>query len=301
MKDDGIAHTGRCRLVIAYDGHHFEGWQSQPGGNTVQDYLQRAVAETVGTTVAVHGSGRTDAGVHALGQVAHFDPPPNSLGPAQWVAALNNRLPGEIRVLRMARVAQTFHARFSAIEKTYRYRIWHDRVLPPHELHRAWHVPQALDVPTLIAAAELIEGEHDFGAFGANRGPIKRSRASRVQDPAHEEEPATVRTMHSARVNRRGPLITIDYTATGFLYRMARLLTGALVRVALGRMSDNDLRGYLDRPAAGKCTHCAPADGLYLMRVRYEAGVRAVNSLSRRATTRSTRSGGSLTNSGHGR
>ncbi len=256
----------RIRLVIAYDGAPFSGWQRQPGTNSIQACLEEAVRQTCGVPTRLHGSGRTDAGVHALGQVAHFDVAGTHLSGAQWVAALNSRLPGEIRVLRATRVAMTFHARFSATQKTYAYRVWNGPVLPPHELRRAWHIPQALDLEAIMSAAALFVGQHDFAAFAANRGT---SRAEGRKRDCASSDDSTVRTMFSVRVVRRGSLITITYTATGFLYKMARLITGALVQCGRSKMTIEHIQRFLSNPQTGKCSHAAPPDGLILLRVRY--------------------------------
>jgi tRNA pseudouridine38-40 synthase len=263
------ADAQRIRLLIAYDGAPFSGWQRQPGGKSIQALLEHALEKTIGIATPLHGSGRTDAGVHALGQVAHFDAPGARLTNDEWVAALNARLPLEIRILRATRVPETFHARFSAVEKTYVYRIWTARVLPPHEARRAWHLPQSLDDAVLRRALQLYVGEQDFAAFAANRRPAKRIQPPGLGLGRGVHVTSTVREMTDVRLTRRGPLITIRYTANGFLYRMVRLLTGGAMRCALSKMPLEDLTRYLQEPGKGKCSHCAPADGLYLARVRY--------------------------------
>ncbi|MBA2431324.1 MAG: tRNA pseudouridine synthase A, partial [Chthoniobacterales bacterium] len=154
----------RLKFVVAYDGAPFAGWQSQTNGDTIQDRLEQAFRTVTSDEVRVHGAGRTDAGVHALGQVAHVELPARSLPAAKWPAALNASLPPTIRVLRSSYVPSTFHARFSANGKLYRYRIWNDRILPPFEVNRAWHLPAPLDLPTMIAEAEAFIGRHDFAS-----------------------------------------------------------------------------------------------------------------------------------------
>src|SRR5438067_6784607 len=172
----------RLKFIVAYDGAPFAGWQSQSHRNTVQDHLERAFERIAGTSVRVHGAGRTDAGVHALAQCAHADVTRRT--PIDWVAALNAHLPREIRVLRCVRAPADFHARYSAKGKIYTYRIWNAPVLSPFELGRAWHLPGApLDVGALKNAAALFVGTHDFAAFAANRGK------------AGPVEPDTVRTI----------------------------------------------------------------------------------------------------------
>lgn len=244
----------RLRLLIAYDGRPFCGWQSQASKDAVQDHLERAFLKLCGIPIAVHGSGRTDAGVHALGQVAHVDVPPERFALSAWASALNAHLPPEIRVLRVQRVPPGFHARLSARRKIYIYRIWNASCLHPLELGRAWLVPGELDLSAIRAAAKLLTGTHDFAGFAANRG-----------HPPGD----TVRTIHEIRVVQRGPLITLRYDGSGFLYKMVRLLTGSLVRCGQGRASREWLQELLTRAHARKTNFAAPAEGLYLVRVLY--------------------------------
>jgi tRNA pseudouridine38-40 synthase len=241
----------RLRLVIAYEGSGFRGWQSQAGGGTVQDILEAAFEKVCGGRVAIHGAGRTDAGVHALAQCAHADV--EREGKIDWVAALNANLPGEIRVLRCARARADFHARHSAKGKIYVYRIWNGPVLPPFELHRAWHLAAPLDLDAMRSAARAFEGAHDFKAFAANRGK-----------PEHD----TVRTIYGIAIRRKGPLVTLRFHGDGFLYKMVRLMTGALIRIGQGRAPVSSIASYLGG-TAGKCAFAAPAEGLYLARVLY--------------------------------
>ena len=204
----------------------------------------------------VHGSGRTDAGVHALGQVAHADVPRGKRASATWFAALNANLPPEIRVLRVMRVPggrDGFHARYSATGKRYEYRVWNDAWLHPLEIGRAWHVPQPIEMARLREAAARLVGRHDFAAFAANRGQV---------------EPDTVRTLTQVRVSQRGPLIVFRFEGTGFLYKMVRLLTGTLVRIGQGK-ADLALVSELLSSKGRKTNFAAPAEGLYLAKVFY--------------------------------
>jgi tRNA pseudouridine38-40 synthase len=246
----------RLKLIVAYDGKPFAGWQSQAGGNTVQDHLEAALSPVAGEPVRVHGAGRTDAGVHALGQCAHADVPRRTLLPERWVHALNASLPPTIRVLRVRYVSEKFHARFSATGKTYRYRIWNAPVLPPLELGRVWHVPVAMDYRVLQAAAREFAGTHDFAAFAANRG---------------KPEESTTRTITEVRVRRAASAITLEFSGDGFLYKMVRLMVGALVRCGQGKMAAEEIRTRLRSPAAHAAAprFVAPAEGLILLRVRY--------------------------------
>ena len=256
--------TRRLRFTVAYNGRLFKGWQSQACGNAVQDYLEAAFGKLCGggDRVPVHGSGRTDAGVHALAQTAHAEVPADRLTPADWVFALNAHLPHEIRVLRCAWAAPGFHARFSATGKIYRYRVWNGPVLPPLEIGRAWHVFLPLDMDLLRQCATAFTGTHDFAGFAANRGV-----------PATD----TIRTLRRIGVvGRSGGLVTLTFEGDGFLYRMVRLLTGSFIRCAKGKASPEWLTGLLDRTGPrAKTSYAAPAEGLYLCRVLYNGVKRA--------------------------
>lgn len=242
------------KLIIAYDGAPFAGWQSQAHGNTVQDHLERAFERVAGSTVRVHGAGRTDAGVHAVAQCAHVDVKDKRLSAPRWTEALNAILPPTIRVLRCRYVSNDFHARHSAKGKVYRYRIWSASVLPPFEYRRAWHIVRAIDIQILTTAARHFVGTHDFAGFAANRG---------------KPEESTIRTIRSVRVRQKGPLVTIDFDGNGFLYKMVRLIVGSLVESALGKMRIEDVTARLRSKHIGAARFAAPAEGLFLVRVRY--------------------------------
>ena len=242
----------RLKLIVAYDGGPFSGWQSQRDGNAVQDHLEKAFLRVTRTPVRVHGAGRTDAGVHALAQCAHVDVE-KSLPTERWTAALNASLPPTIRVLRTRYVSPKFHARFSARGKIYRYRIWNDKVLWPLERGRVWHIPAKLDLALLQSAAKYLVGRHNFAAFAANRGQPAKS---------------TVRTVSSIKVTRRGSVITLEIGADGFLYKMARLIVGALVDCAAGKTDPEEFKKRLSGSVLSRRI-AAPAAGLFLVRVRY--------------------------------
>jgi tRNA pseudouridine38-40 synthase len=249
-----MRESGRLKLVISYDGRDFAGWQSQTHGNTVQDCLEEAFERICGSRLAVTGSGRTDAGVHALGQCAHVDVPAAQFAPERWLKALNGVLPPAIRILRARFVAKSFHARFSAKGKVYRYRIINGTVRPPLEIGRAWHIAPPLDRGLLERAAKFFVGRHDFAAFAANRG---------------KEEGSTVRFVEYVRVTGRRDLLEIEISADGFLYKMVRLIVGAMVRCAHRKESLQSIELRLERPSRALARFVAPATGLYLVRVRY--------------------------------
>ena len=246
----------RLKLIVAYDGGPFAGWQSQANGNGIQDHLETAFEQVCSERVRVHGAGRTDAGVHALAQCAHVDLPARRYAPERWISALNGILPPTIRILRCQFVSESFHARFSAKGKKYRYRIWNADVLPPFENARAWHVRNPLDIAAITVAARDFLGEHDFRSFAANRG-------APVAD--------TIRTIRDVRVRHSGPRISIEFDGDGFLYKMVRLMAGTLVRIGLGTASPNEIRRRLKSPRKINLDgrNVAPAAGLFLVRVRY--------------------------------
>lgn len=245
------------KLTIAYDGARFGGWQIQPNADTIQERIENALAEVAKEPIRLHGSGRTDAGVHALGQVAHFDSPDHlNMNPFNWVPAINTKLPPEIRIIECEEVPDDFHARFSAVSKTYTYRLCLAPILPPFLAKRAWHLPRQLNPDDLGEALSFYLGSHDFRAFAANRGnetsdtdyvrEISRSGFEQIED---------------------GYLLT--FSGNGFLYKMVRLLTGAAVQAAQGYLRQDDLYDLVNAPSEKKSPLCAPADGLTLERVTY--------------------------------
>jgi tRNA pseudouridine38-40 synthase len=244
----------RLKLTVAYDGRPFSGWQSQPNENGIQDHLKRAFSHLVSTPVRLQGAGRTDAGVHALGQVAHVDVLRHKMTPANWTSAVNAHLPPEIRVIRCQPVSTDFHAQYSAIGKVYRYRIWNAPVRHPMEIGRSWHIPQRLDFNLLQVVSDQLTGTHDFASFAANRG--------KAGEP-------TIRTIEKIRIQHQSELVALVFEGNGFLYRMVRMLTGALVGVALQRADPRWIDELLNHPGKNKTTWTAPASGLYLVRVKY--------------------------------
>jgi tRNA pseudouridine38-40 synthase len=251
----------RIKLIIAYDGRAFAGSQSQACGNTVQDHLERAMEATAKMPVRLHLSGRTDAGVHALGQVGHFDAPEHlTMNPYNWLPALNAKLPPTLRVMECEEASVDFHARFSATGKTYEYRICTLPVLPPLLAGLAWHLPKLFDIDVLRDALSCYEGRHNFVCFAAVRG-------NETPDMDYH------RTIEEASVTARDDGYVLRFTGEGFFYRMVRLLTGAAVMVAQGKMSRQQLLDYIDPgdvPFSMTCPHCAPADGLTLVKVWYD-------------------------------
>ncbi|MGH7937598.1 MAG: tRNA pseudouridine(38-40) synthase TruA [Bryobacteraceae bacterium] len=246
--------TRRLKLTIAYDGASFRGWQSQAGGETIQDRIEEALTEITGRKLRIHGAGRTDAGVHALGQCAHADVPAGRLTAAILLNALNASLPATIRIVRCRFVSPDFHARFCARGKVYRYRVATGPVLLPFEVGRAWHVAAPLDDSVMRACAAAFVGRHDFAGFAANRGKPVRS---------------TVRTIRSVRIRRTSSVTVIEFDADGFLYKMVRMMVGAIIRCGLGKQTLAAVREQLRAPSLKSSRLVAPAGGLTLVRVRY--------------------------------
>ena len=243
----------RLKLRVAYDGAAFRGWQSQRGGGAVQDVLAEALSCCAAAPVSVQGSGRTDAGVHALGQVAHADVP-DGRDPRAWQRALNAVLPPTVRVLSCRRASKDFHARYSATGKTYDYLLWTGGVLPPHRAGHCWHVIPEPDISVLHEAARILCGRHDFAGFAANRGA-----------PVH----SSVRHLRSVDISVRGSLVRLRFQGDGFLYKMVRMLVAGMVRVAQGKADIGALRARLAGHDSPLPREVAPACGLYLVRVDY--------------------------------
>ena len=266
------------KISVAYDGTDYVGWQRQANGVSIQALIEEALRALDGRDVTVAGAGRTDAGVHALGQVAAFTLA-RELAPDALVRALNAHLPPDVRVLGADEAPPSFHPRFGARAKTYRYQLWNRDVLSPFERAYAWHVPGPLDVEAMRAAARLLEGRHDFAAFQATGSSVATTEreisVSRIVDCGLRtaEECAT----ESAIRSPQSAMITYEVSGSGFLRHMVRIIVGSLVEVGRGRRPVEWISTLLasrDRTAAGPT---APPQGLFLVRVEY-AGVLAAGS-----------------------
>ncbi len=253
----------RLKLTLAYDGHAWRGWQRLPGGDTIQGRIEQAVDKIAGVNARMHGSGRTDKGVHALGQVAHCDVPATlRLSAEDWIGALNAVMPLTIRVTGAEFVTSAFHSRFDAKGKIYRYRIWRALVMSPFEVGRAWHIFGDVDDAALRECAAMLPGTHNFARLSANRGNV--TDEERREDPAN-----TTRTLTSVEVTSEGDALIIEFEGGGFLYKMARIMAGTMIHVARGRDTVDWFRSLITDPSGDKSHHMAPADGLYLVRVLY--------------------------------
>jgi tRNA pseudouridine38-40 synthase len=258
----GTAAARNIRLLLAYDGTPYLGWQVQPQGATVQSVLQDAIALLTGERVVVKGSGRTDARVHALGQVANFHTT-SRIAPEAWVNALNSALPPSIAVLGADEVPADFDAQYSAVGKLYRYRIFNSRIPSPFEQNRAWLYTARINIDSISDATRLLIGTIDFSSFRAV-GCVARS---------------PVRELRRCDVGVSGDVVTFDLEADGFLRHMVRNIVGTLVDVGRGRFSTSDVAAIIaarDRRCAGRA---APPEGLYLVRVDYR-GPRPTNDFS---------------------
>ncbi|ARC67156.1 tRNA pseudouridine(38-40) synthase TruA [Bacillus licheniformis] len=245
----------RMKCTISYDGHLFYGYQVQPGQRTVQDELEKALQtlHKAKERIPVVSSGRTDSGVHAVGQTIHFDSP-LSIPEAKWPYALNALLPDDISVRKAEAVNDQFHARFSAKRKEYRYMIYRGRHPDVFKRYYAYHVPYDLDMEKVKEASRYLVGTHDFTSFCATKTEVKDK----------------VRTVHELEWSDTGDGLQMRIVGSGFLYNMVRIIAGTLLDVGTGKFSPGDIEKMIlakNRDAAGRT---APAHGLYLWRVIYD-------------------------------
>ena len=251
------------KLLLAYDGSDFCGWQVQPASPSIQGELSSAIGRLTGENVLPQASGRTDAGVHALAQVASFATA-SSIPTRNLVTALNHMLPASIRVLEASEVPPDFHARKSAKRKTYRYRIYRPAICPPFLARYVWHYPYPLCFESLAAAAPLIEGERDFTSFAAV-DPEKQTEAGESE----LRERPNVRVIFSSCWRRQGDELVYEVSGNGFLHHMVRNLVGTYLLIGKGTIRGDEILKILaakNRSAAGAT---APANGLYLVNVDY--------------------------------
>jgi tRNA pseudouridine38-40 synthase len=251
-----MSASNKIKLVIAYDGTAYEGWQMQKVGTGVQEKVEVALARLFPGAPRLHGSSRTDTGVHALGMVAHFEVSPAEFKmPVRKLAlAINAWLPEDVRVLSASRTSEKFHARFDATGKQYRYFVWNHTAMNPLLRHRAWQVTRPLNLQAMRAAAPLLVGRHDFKSFAANR---------------NYEMESTRRSLTRCDIKRSGPQLTFIIEGDGFLYKMCRGIVGTLVQIGLGKFPPVEIKRMLakkDRRVAGMT---APAHGLVLWKVFY--------------------------------
>ena len=245
----------RIRITLAYDGSDFHGWQVQPGLDTIQGALENVASSIEGKPVHVAGSGRTDAGVHALAQVAAFSIE-NPIPTPNLRKAMNRLLPRSIRITAVEEAAPDFHPRFDAKSKTYEYRIFRGEVCPPFERRYVYHHPFPLDIGPMIAAAPLLEGEHDFTAFA-------------TADEKDEAGTSKIRRIFSSRLALDGERLTYRVRGSGFLKHMVRNISGVLLEVGKGNLNCEDVQARLVPGCGIAAGPSAPASGLFLIGVEY--------------------------------
>lgn len=245
----------RIQITVSYDGTAYFGWQVQPGLPTIQGTLESVMEQIEGKPVQVVGSGRTDAGVHALAQTAAFTID-NPIPCANLQRAMNRLLPKDIRVLSVAEAALDFHPRFQAKAKTYEYRIWREEICPPFVRNYVYHFPYPLDEERFVRAAKLYEGDHDFSAFAA-------------ADEKDALGGSKVRSIYSAEAGREGAVLLFRVRGSGFLKHMVRLMVGGLIESAKGNLSEARLQELLSPKPGDKQVHAVPAQGLFLISVEY--------------------------------
>lgn len=246
------------KLTVAYDGAEFYGWQVQPERTTVQGTLASAIGRITGEKVLPQGSGRTDAGVHALAQVVTFTTE-SSVPAGNFVKALNDILPASVRVLDVAEMPSGFHARHAARAKSYRYRIYRGAICPPFLARYVWHYPYPLDEAAMERAAGLVVGEKDFTSFAAvdpERGREAESRSN-------------VRTIFSSTWERAAEELIYSVRGSGFLHHMVRNLVGTFLLVGRGTLQVDDITRILEARERSAAGATAPASGLYLVSVEY--------------------------------
>ena len=245
----------RIKITIAYDGADFHGWQTQPGLATIQGTLEAIISEMEGEPVHVAGSGRTDAGVHALAQVAAFTLR-NPIPLYNLRKAINRLLPPAVRVLSVEEAHPDFHPRYDAIAKTYQYRIHRGETVSPFEWRYVHHFPYPLDEQAFLQSAPLLEGERDFSAFAAS-------------DDSDREGKSMVRTIFSSQARRTGDRLVYEVRGSGFLKHMVRNIVGVLLEAGKGNLSEADIRALLLDPAHRPAATTAPSRGLFLVGVEY--------------------------------
>ena len=241
------------RLDLCYDGSRYRGWQRLGDSeHTIQGKLEQVISRMVGRPTEVIGSGRTDGGVHAMGQVANFHAE-TALSAAEILAYLRRYLPEDIGVLAVTEVDPRFHSRYQAAEKTYRYRIWNAGVPCVFERKYVWQVPEPLNLDAMAAGAALLLGTHDFLPFSS----LKKSKKS------------SVRTLKQLEINRVGPELQITAVADGFLYHMVRILVGTLVDIGQGKLLPAEISAVFEAGVRADAGQTAPPQGLCLMEVKY--------------------------------
>lgn len=243
----------RIKLIVAYDGTNYCGWQVQPNGVSIQSVLQAAIEDLVGEKIMLTGASRTDSGVHALGQVAVFDTNKENIPDWKFAMAINQRLPKDIVVQDSVDVPLDFHPRYCDTVKTYKYRILNRRRALPNERLDSYFVPQKIDLTAMAEAGKLLIGTHDFKNFCSMKTTVE----------------STVRTIYDLSFQKEDDMITMTITGDGFLYNMVRIVTGALLKVGFGQKTAKDIKESLESEQRKVAGPTAPAHGLTLVEIKY--------------------------------
>jgi len=241
------------KIIVEYDGTHYCGWQNQNNGLAVQMAIEQAIARVEGHRVPLHGAGRTDAGVHALGMCANFHPQV-AIPPEKWALVLNTHLPDDIRVVASCAAEEDFHARFDAVGKHYRYTMFYRNIASALDSRRSWHIYGPMDVAHMQRQARLLEGTHDFVGFVASGG----------------KKNATVKTIYRSTLTCCGDYWYYDVWGNGFLYNMVRIIAGTLVDMGKGKLPGVTMEDVITAKHRLSAGMTAPAQGLCLMEVFYD-------------------------------
>lgn len=251
-KEEGVS-LGNWKMVLRYDGTRYQGWQKQERTeHTIQGKLESLLSRICGQNIEVQGSGRTDAGVHALGQVAHFHTSA-VMNAEALMEEMNHYLPEDIAVISVSEASDRFHSRLHAVRKTYQYRIWNSRIPPVFERKYVYPVAEALDLEAMRKAAAFLIGTNDYRSFTS----LKKSKKSMV------------RTIENIRIERRREEVRLTFEGDGFLYHMVRILTGTLLEVGMGKRQPEDMKDLLDCGRREEAGPLVPAKGLTLVEVHY--------------------------------
>lgn len=248
-------HLKKFLITISYDGSSFCGWQSQANSQAIQPLIEKALSMLLRHDVKISGSGRTDTGVHAVMQTAHFETP-LIIDPVNLLYRLNAVLPIAIRIYDIKQVPHDFHARYSVIQKTYRYLVYNHPIMDPFLINKAWHIPYFLDLELIKKGCKSLEGEHDFKAFAAKNNQGVASVDS-------------VRHLISFEMTQEGSLITFELSAKGFLYKMVRNLVGCVIEIGAKKKDLSIIEKAFDTQDRSLIGMTAPAHGLYLQKVIY--------------------------------
>lgn len=240
------------KLTIEYDGSRYHGWQSQPNVITIQEEIEKALKKITKEDITIFGSGRTDKGVHALGQVANFITN-SKIEASKFMLALNSLLPKDIVIINSEEVQKEFHSRFSAIRKQYEYRIYNSKIRSPINRNFSYHVYYNLDLEKIIEASKYFEITSDFSAFMASNSTVKD----------------TIRTIYKLTIRKENNFLIVNITGNGFLYNMVRIIVGTLIDTGRGKIAVEDIPKIIKTADRKKAGHTAPPQGLYLKEVYY--------------------------------